>query len=153
MDNSKSAILNDLLNEIGKKEFDLEAWKMKAVMVFSKFFGHGDEKIGFIKNLRYDFSSWALRDSSGGKQPDSVKENARRIIETALLEISLSAGDGNMVLDTIQEEISGKEFSLLMEIVERSENPDSGLNEYFMNLTPSKKEQILTKLVLKSITK
>lgn len=152
MDNSKSTIINDLLNEIGKKEFDLEAWKMKATMVFTKFFGTDDEKIGFIKNLRYDFSSWALRDSSGGKQPDSVKENARRIIETALLEISLSESE-NLVLDTLQEELTGKEFSSLMSLVEKSESLASDLNEYFINLTPSKKEQILIKLVLKSIKK
>jgi hypothetical protein len=140
------------LNEIEKKEFDLEAWKMKASVVFTKFFGLGDEKIGFIKNLRYDFSSWALRDSSGGKQPDSVKENARRIIETALLEISLSK-DENLVFDTIQEELTGTEFSSLMEVVEKSETISSDLNEYFNKLAASKKEQLLTKLVLKSIKK
>jgi hypothetical protein len=153
MDNSKSSILNDLLDEIGKKEFDLEAWKMKALMVFKMFFGPEDEKIGFIKNLRYDYSSWTLRDSAGSKQPDSVKENARRIVETALLEISLSTKDENLVLDTIKEELTGKEYSSLMNIVEKSEDLTSGLNEYFVNLVASKKEQILTKLVLNSIKK
>jgi hypothetical protein len=153
MENSKSTILSDLLNEIGKKEFDLEAWKMKAVMVFKMFFGPGDEKIGFIKNLRYDYSSWALRDSAGGKQPDTVKENARRIIETALLEISLSEKSENLVFDTIKEELTGKEYSSLMTIIKKSGNLTSCLDEYFGNLESSKKEQILTKLVLNSIKK
>jgi len=153
MDNSKATILNDLLNEIGKKEFDLEAWKMKAMIVFRNFFGADDEKIGFIKNLRYDYSSWTLRDSAGSKQPDSVKENARRIIETALLEISLASGGKNEILEVMQEELTGKELASLMEIVEKSENLSSDLNSYFSNLTASIKDQILSALVLKSIKK
>jgi len=153
MDNSKSTILNDLLNEIGEKEFDLEAWKMKATMVFKMFFGPDDEKIGFIKNLRYDYSSWTLRDSAGSKQPDSVKENARRIVETALLEISLSSKDENLVLDTIKEELTGKEYASFIDICDKSGDLAVGINEYFVNLATTKKEQILTKLVLKSMKK
>lgn len=153
MDNSKATILNDLLNEIGKKEFDLEAWKMKAMIVFRNFFGADDEKIGFIKNLHYDYSSWTLRDNAGSKQPDSVKENARRIIETALLEISLASGGKNEILEVMQQELTGKEYASLMEIVEKSENLSSDLNSYFSNLTASIKDQILSALVLKSIKK
>ncbi|HNW51342.1 MAG TPA: hypothetical protein PKH79_09680 [Prolixibacteraceae bacterium] len=153
MDNLKTEILNDLMDEIGKKEFDLDAWKMKALMVFRKFFGPEDEKIGFIENLRYDYSSWTLRDSAGSKQPDSVKEKARRIIETALLEISMTSGEKNEVLEVLQEELTGKEYASMMEIVEKSENLSSDLNLYFGNLAASKKEQVLSTLVLKSMKK
>jgi len=152
MDNSKQKILNDLLSEIEKKDFDLEAWKMKASMVFKIFFGLNDEKIGFIKNLHYDFSSWSLRDSSGGKQHDSVKENAKRIIETALLEISLTRNE-NFLFEILREELTETEYFSLTSIIEKSENLFSDLNKYFSNLASSKEEQILKKLVLKSIEK
>lgn len=152
METLKTEILNDLMVEIDKKDFDLEAWKMKASMVMRKFFGQSDEKVSLIQNLRYDFSSWALRDSSGGKQHDTVKDNAKRIIETALLEISISENE-NVTASVLQDELTGSEYSALKALTEKTGDVTNEIAEFIHNLTPEKKELLLTKLVMKSFGK
>ncbi len=42
------------------------------------------------ETLKYDYSSWNLRDHSGGKIHDAVKDKAHEIIESALIELRLS---------------------------------------------------------------
>jgi len=100
MDSAKTEILGDLLADIDNKAFDLEAWKKKAILILKKIFGERDDKISMIENLHYEFSSWSLRDSSGGTSYDKVKENARKIIEAATSELLLAKqlGDIDLVM-------------------------------------------------------
>lgn len=151
MENTKSEILGELLADIDRRTFELEAWKQKAILVLKRVFGDTDEKITLVENLHYDFSSWSLRDSSGGKSSDKVKETAHKIMEAALLEVKLQQNE-NLVIITLKEEFTGKEFAALMEITAQ-ENISQALTVYFSNLKAEVKDQLLAKLVSKSIGK
>lgn len=152
MENTKAEILGELLADIDHKAFDLEAWKKKAMLVLKKIFGDKDEKIVMLEGLHYEFSSWSLRDSSGGTSYDKVKENARKIIEAATAELLLLESD-NLVLETFREELTGKEFAALQAIVEDQENVPLLLSHYFSMMSSEKKDGLLVALVTRSVGK
>jgi hypothetical protein len=149
MEYAKTEILSELLADIDNKAFDLEAWKKKAILILKKIFGDKDDKIGMIENLHYEFSSWSLRDSSGGTSYDKVKENARKIIEAASAELLLAQGD-NLVLEIVKEELTGKELTALQSIIEEPENNFQALTVYFSKMSSEKKDQLLAALVTRS---
>jgi len=149
MDSAKTEILGDLLADIDNKAFDLEAWKKKAILILKKIFGERDDKISMIENLHYEFSSWSLRDSSGGTSYDKVKENARKIIEAATSELLLAKNE-NLVLEVFKEELTGKEFAAIQSIIEEPGNNMPALTVYFSNMSSEKKDQLLASLVARS---
>jgi hypothetical protein len=150
MENTKAVILGELLDDIDSKAFELEAWKKKATLVLKKIFGDNDEKLSMIEKLHYEFSSWSLRDSSGGTSYDKVKENARKIIEAATAELKLTT-DNNLVIETLKDELSGKEFAALQSITEDQENISQSLNVYFNAMSPERKNELLIALVIRSM--
>jgi len=152
MDNFKKEILGELLADIDNKTFELEAWKQKAILVLKRIFGDGDEKIGLIENLHYDFSSWSLRDSSGGKSSDKVKETARKIIEAAQVELLL-LHDDNMVIAALKEELTGKDFATMIASAGSHDDSSQALTVYFSNLPSTTKDQLLAKIVSKAFVK
>ena len=148
MKNQKVEILEDLLKSFDQKNFDLDAWKIKASIVLKKIFGEADEKASLINNLHYDFSSWSLRDHSGGKQHDPIKDQAKEIIEAAIVELELS-GDRSPVLEVMRNQLSGEEFDQLQHLIDNNQNIEASLTEYFSKIAPAKKEQILAQIILK----
>ncbi len=146
MKTEKIEILDDLLKALDQKNFDLSAWKIKAALVVKKVFGKNDPKIALIEGLNYDYSSWALRDHSGGKIHDSVKDKAKEIIEAAILELKLD-DDENPVMQIIRNELTGSEYAKLQEIISSSEK-ENGLTTFIKDLPEKKAEKILTKIIL-----
>jgi hypothetical protein len=152
MENRKAGILGELLTDIDNKTFELEAWKQKAILVIKRIFGDGDEKIGLIENLHYDFSSWSLRDSSGGKSSDKTKETARKIIEAAQVELLL-LHDDNMVIATLKEELTGNDFAAMIASAGSHDDSLQALSVFISNLPATTKDQLLAKIVLKALVK
>jgi hypothetical protein len=152
MDTNKIEILKTLITDLNKKEFDLDAWKLKSEVVLKKILGPDDEKIQYLKNLRYDYSSWALRDHSGGTQHDSVKESAKNIIETALLELSLSETDNNWSA-FLQNELSKSDFSKLQDIRINTKNTQSDIDQFIEDMSNKSKNRILAALITNALQK
>lgn len=148
MNELKIKVIQELASDFDQKNFDLEAWKIKASLVLKRIFGEKDEKVGLIQNLHYDFSSWSLRDHSGGKQHDPVKDQAREIIETAILELKL-IDDLPAVTTVMQSVLSGSEFVQLQQLRENKLSNEMGLTEYFSKIAPEKKDLILAQIILK----
>lgn len=145
MENKKINALEELLKTFDQPIFDLEAWKIKASLVLKKLFGPDDEKIDLIDKLHYDFSSWSLRDHSGSKQHDPVKNQAKEIINAAILELQISEQE-NLTLDFFKKELSGADYEVLLQKVEKDD--ESKLIKYLSSLKPAIKDRILTKIIL-----
>lgn len=145
MENKKINALEQLLKTFDQPIFDLEAWKIKASLVLKKLFGPDDEKIDLIDKLHYDFSSWSLRDHSGSKQHDPVKNQAKEIINAAILELQISEQE-NIILDFFKKELSGADYEVLLQKVEKDD--ESKLIKYLSTLKPAIKDRILTKIIL-----
>lgn len=149
MENKKVEIVSELLEALDQKNFDLEAWKIKASLALKMIFGNDDEKVALIHALRYNFSSWSLRDQSGGKQHDPVKDQAREIIESSIVELQL-LGSQSHIMNVLRSQLTGSEFDQLQLLIEKRPDEEVSLTEYFSKIAPSKKDLILTQIVMKS---
>lgn len=147
METKQITILNELLTAINQNNFDLEAWKLKANIVLSKIFGSNDPKLKLVENLQYNFSSWTLRDHSGGKQHDPVKTHAKEIIEAALLEIELNSTE-NPVLKEFEKQLTGAQFAILKSIIEQ--NNRQALNDFLDEIDKKNKNEIFINLIFNS---
>ena len=150
MKDQKVEIVQELLSVIDQKKFDLEAWKIKASLALKIIFGDDDEKVRLIQNLHYDFSSWSLRDNSGGKKHDPIKDQAREIIESAILELKHSDNQPQ-VIALMRSQLTGDEFDQLQLLIENNRDDEASLIEYFSKIAPAKKDAILTQIILKLI--
>jgi hypothetical protein len=146
MENQKIIVLNELLDAFDKKNFDLESWKIKASILIKKIFGNTDEKVNLIKSLQYDYSSWSLRDHSGGKPHDPVKDQAREIIETSIAEIKLS-GSESSIYEILKEHLTGAQLKKIEEALKSSPNVDT-IIPLIKEINNDTKNTILAKLLL-----
>jgi hypothetical protein len=70
--------------------FDLEAWKSATMVLLERIFGSGNQKAAQIDKIRYEQSSWALRDAKGSKKLiDSCKKQGEEILKVAIEELEL----------------------------------------------------------------
>lgn len=144
--NRKIEALQTLLNAIDQKNFKIDAWKIKASLVIQKIYGPNDPKLVLIDKLHYDYSSWSLRDENGSQVLDSVKEQARGIIEASILEETLDLDNSPL---KVTQEILGDEFQNLQNKLEESQVNEEVLMEYFSKIASTKKDLILARIILK----
>ncbi len=143
MDQKKINILNELSQALSQADFNLEAWKMKAKLVMKSLFGSGDERIDLIEKLHYDYSSWSLRDNSGGKMIDPVKKTAAEIVGSALIELEINQGKSS-IEELFSRELTGSQFKELKEAVGKN-------NEEEIDRFTSRLEADLLKRIVRNI--
>jgi len=140
MSENEIELLKQQIASIDTKKFDLEAWKAPTLMFVSRIFGATSEHVRQIRELKYDYSSWTLRDTSGGGQlTDPVRVRAKEILEAAISELQnlgippkVSTITG--VLESFRKELTGKEMQdlekiLLLNEIEKRQALKSFLNE------------------------
>lgn len=123
------ALLNEQIERLNEKKFDLEAWKNQTVIFLERIFGKESSKVKFIRELHYDYSSWNLRDTTGaGQSKDPVRFQAKGILEATIEEIEkLGLPEGKSESGRLQEllidELTGKQMKEIENIL-HSELPD-----------------------------
>ena len=120
-------ILRKQIERLDIKTFDLEAWKKFTIVMLARIFGDTSEKIRQIESIEYDYSSWALRDTSGtSSYLDSCKKLGRKILEASIAELETfglpdqSAEDNRffrIIIDALQNELKGSQFRELKDVV------------------------------------
>jgi hypothetical protein len=81
-------LLQDQIEKLNRKEFDLDAWKQYTVVLLARIFGEHDPKIKQIEKIEYDFSSWSLRDTSGkSAYMETCKKLGREVLEASVDEL------------------------------------------------------------------
>ena len=58
-------VLETQIEKLDAKEFDLNAWKNFTILLLERIFGRESKKIEAIDKIKYDQSSWVLRDETG----------------------------------------------------------------------------------------
>jgi hypothetical protein len=120
-------LINKQLDNLMAKNFDLEAWKSHTVIFLERIFGKESSKVKMIKDLKYDYSSWTLRDAAGtGKDADPVIMKAREILEATKLElehlgIPKQEEENLKIWSLLEEEMTGKQIREIKEIVQSSD--------------------------------
>ncbi len=120
-------LINMQLEALTAKNFDLEAWKSHTIIFLERIFGKESTKVRMIKDLKYDYSSWNLRDAAGtGKDSDPVILKAREILEAAKLELEhlgvpKQEEENLKIWLMLEEEMTGKQIREIKLILQSEE--------------------------------
>ena len=120
-------ILQKQIERLNVRDFDLEAWKKYTIVMLARIFGDTSEKIRQIESIEYDYSSWALRDTSGSSSYlESCKKLGRKILEASIEELNTfglpdrSGYDDRFFLiitEALQDELKGSQFRQLKDVI------------------------------------
>jgi len=120
MNEKQIELLQQQIEKLGHKNFDLTAWKTQTAILLARIFGEDSQKIKLIEKLDYEYNSWSLRDTSGhSAYLDSCKKLGREILEASVNEIEvLGTPTGKMdisvVLDALNDELKGSQYKSLL---------------------------------------
>lgn len=129
------------------KSFDLEGWKNQTLLFVQRIFGKDHPVMKMISDLKYDYSSWHLRDVSGNKEAeDPVRIQARQILDAAITELeALGVPSHEMetspVWKILEDELMGKQMKELKEIL--ADHAEGRLEKIREKLNVLKKEDLV----------
>ena len=130
--------LNKQIERLNAKDFDLEAWKSSTIVLLERIFGRDSQKITQIENVKFDFGSWSLRDSSAGRTPlDSCKMRGKEILEIAIEELedfgipeeNKTLVGNSVVLEALENELKGSQFKQLKNLLISDESFERKKNQ------------------------
>jgi hypothetical protein len=88
MKDQEIKMLQKQVSKLESDDFDLEAWKTGAIIILERIFGSGNQKIAQLEKIKYDQSSWALREAKGSKNlMETCKKQGKEILEIAIDEL------------------------------------------------------------------
>lgn len=95
-------LLEEQLLKLDEKDFNFKSWKQYSVILLSRIFGEGDQKVKQLSVIEMDYSSWSLRDTSGKRsQLETNKNLGREILLVAIDELkSFGLPDKNQLPDS-----------------------------------------------------
>ncbi len=146
------ALINRQLESLKAKNFDLEAWKIHTVIILERIFGKDDSKVKMIKELKYDYSSWNLRDAAGtGRDSDPVILKAQEILEASKVElehlgIPTQEEESLKIWSLLEEELTGKQIREI-KLILQSEEP--GKMEKITTIVSNLEKEDLAKVLAK----
>ncbi len=125
------ALLESQIESLFEKKFDLEAWKNHTIIYLERIFGKDSSKLKMIKELKYDYSSWSLRNTAAsGKtnDKDPVLMQAEEILTAAIAELKTlglpkEKPESDKIWELLSDELTGKQFREL-EAFKKSEETD-----------------------------
>jgi hypothetical protein len=151
------ALLQEQIERLGEKKFDLEAWKNHATIFLERIFGKESSKLRMIKDLGYDYSSWNLRDTAAaGKTSDKdpVLMQAEEILNAAIIELKTlglphEKKENEKIRELLSDELTGKQMRKLENLL-NSENADKTeqITEILGDLEKEKLTTIVFKLLI-----
>ena len=124
MADKEISLLKNQLQKLGEKSFDLDAWKNQTMLFLQRIFGTSHTIVKMIADLKYDYSSWNLRDATGNeKSDDPVKMQASELLEAAIVELESlglpkQESQNSQIWELLEEELTGKQFKTIKSIVE-----------------------------------
>ncbi len=148
-------LLNNQLQKLNDKSFDLDAWKNQSLLFLTRIFGQQHIIVNLINDLKYDYSSWNLRDATGNeKSEDPVKMQAKEILEAAILELETlglpeQQRSADKVWEYLEEELTGKQLKEIKAILDLGdENKPEKINSILGALEKENLINILSRLLI-----
>jgi hypothetical protein len=120
-------VLQDQIEKLAAKDFELNAWKNFTVLLLERIFGPRSKKIEAIQQIKYDMGSWVLRDETGYTNTmEACKKLGREILEEAIVELGAfgapeEAGDAipfEIILNALKDELTGSQFREIKKALE-----------------------------------
>ena len=135
MSSKEIEILKQQIAKLYEKNFDLEAWKKYSIVLIARIFGDNSQKIKQIENIEYDYSSWALRDTSGSSSyMETCKKLGEEILKASINEIEtfgLPEKEKNnktskiydSIISSLQDELKGSQFKEIISLLKSDKKP------------------------------
>ena len=135
MSEKELQLLEQQLDKINSRGFDLKAWKKYTIVILARIFGEKNEKIRQIEKLEYEFNSWALRDASGNESyEEGTKKLAREILQAGIDELKVfgmpdlktDSTDQTIqdFLNLLLDELKGSQVKQLKTIINSRQNKE-----------------------------
>ncbi|WP_372773097.1 hypothetical protein [Mangrovibacterium sp.] len=144
------ALLNEQIEKLKQQSFDLEAWKNQTLLFLNRIFGGSHPIVKMVLDLKYDYSSWHLREATGNeKSGDPVKMQAHEILDAAILELQTlglpgQTRSGDIARELLQQEMTGKQWKELNDtLANQSENQTIEIREKLSQLSKEQLVEIL----------
>ncbi len=134
--------------KLSEKSFDLEGWKSQTLLLSQRIFGKDHPVVQMIRELKYDYSSWHLRDVTGNKETeDPVRVQARQILDAAVTELEALETPAketpiNPIWKILEEELTGKQVKEIRDIL--AGDAGTRLEKIKEKLTILKKEDLIS---------
>lgn len=145
-------LLESQIEKLTAKDFDLDAWKQYTIVLLSRIFGEHDPKIKQVEKIEYDFSSWALRDTSGkSSYMDTCKKLGREILQASVDELKvfglpdISSDDEKYVpikaiIEALEEELKVSQIRKIRDIVNSDKDSEEKIKALKDLIHPMDKE-------------
>lgn len=126
MPSPKNAVklLRKQIEKLEKDDFDLDAWKGGTQSILERLFGADTDKVKQLQQIKIDYSSWALRDSTSGYNPkESVKHLGKELLESAIDEIEMiglphiNQENDSPIIDVLSEFLDDKTTKSIIAIL------------------------------------
>jgi len=151
------ALLQEQIDKLSDKKFDLEAWKNHTIIFLERIFGKESSKLKMIKELKYDYSSWNMRNTAAsGKtnDKDPVLLQAEEILTATITELKTlglpkTKEEKEKIWELISDELTGKQLKELEALI-KSEETDR-IEKITIILEELEKER-LASIILKLLT-
>ena len=149
-------LLKDQIEKLYQKKFELEAWKSSTLILIERIFGKDDLKLKMINSLKYDYSSWNMRNTAAtGKTSniDPVLMQAEEIMQAAIAELQtiglpVNIKEKHKLLELLSEELTGKHFKELELLIKNDDtDKEAKIAEILNSLNKEKLVSILVKLL------
>ncbi len=120
-------LLQKQIQKLELKGMDLEAWKSSTIVLLERIFGENNQRVKHIDAIKYDYSSWSLRDASGSvSQLDSCKKRGKEILEACINELEnfglpenvLKEQESfNIIINALEEELTVSQYRDIKKII------------------------------------
>ena len=156
-------LLETQIEKLDAKGFDLDAWKQYTIVLLARIFGESDPKIKQVEKIDYDYSSWALRDTSGKTSyRDTCKKLGREILQASIDELmafglpsaDLTKEDAipvSIIREALEEELKVAQIKRIQEIVNSNDEmakKKKALKEEVKSFSKDFSENVLLNILL-----
>lgn len=158
------ALLKKQIDKLDDKDFDLEAWKKYTIILLARIFGDKTEKIRQIESIEYDFSSWALRDTTGASSyMETCKKLGQRILEASIDELEhfglpersdKENAIYTLIINSLEDELKGiqvKEIKSILMAAEKKEKMMEDIKEKLKSYGPNVAATVLSSIMTDSL--
>lgn len=134
-------LLEEQIGKLESKKFDLEAWKQYTIVLLARIFGDNNQKIQQVEKIEYDYSSWALRDTSGSSAYlETCKKLGREILQASIDELkAFGLPDHNqptqdhvpidIILNSLEDDLKVSQFRKLKSIINHEKSSEDKKKE------------------------
>nr|NQU89016.1 hypothetical protein [Bacteroidota bacterium] len=152
-------LLQQQIDKLNSKDFDLEAWKNYTIVLLARLFGENNQKIKQIEKLEYEYNSWSLRNTSGfSSYLQTCKKLGKEILEASINEIEnfgipeiihdqTKRLDIQVLLSALEDELKGSQYKSIMRLLKSGENEEEKKRQLLEQLQDIEAETIKAVLI------